>query len=156
MHHKKIIFIIILLSIILCIIINKNNKVEETEPSDEEIFFHINLDVPKDFGLLLIEYETKGASGSGGVSNANKSLIKHNDKLTYSLSKQDFNNASDITDLTLTFKIVTEYVDPNYEDNYPASSIINLNPIRVNAHYGNTYYITITTNDKNNYQAFLT
>lgn len=154
MHHQKIIFLIILLSITLCLIINKNNKVEKTEPSDEEIFFHINLDVPKDFGLLLIEYETKDASGSGGVSNANKSLIKHNDNLTYSLSKQDFNNASDITDLTLTFKIVTEYVEPNYEDNYPASSIITLNPVQINAHYGNTYHITIT-NDENSYQAIL-
>lgn len=154
MHRKKIIFLIILLSIILYIIINKNNKVEETEPSDEEIFFHINLDVPKDFGLLLIEYETKGASGSGGVSNANKSLIKHNDKLTYSLSKQDFDNATDITDLTLTFKIVTEYVDPNCEDNYPASSIITLNPVQINAHYGNTYHITITS-DENSYQSIL-
>ena len=156
MHHKKIIFLIILLSIILCIIINKNNKVEETKTSDEEIIFQIDLDVPKDFGLLLIEYETKDASGSGGVSNANKSLIKHNDKLTYSLSKQDFNNASDITDLTLTFKIVTKYVEPNYDDNYPASSIIELKPLQIKAQYGNTYHITITTDDKNSYQASLT
>lgn len=154
MHHKKIIFLIILLSIILCLIINKNNKVDETKTSDDEISLQINLDVPKDFGLLLIEYETKDASGSGGVSNANKSLIKHNDNLTYSLSKQDFNNASDITDLTLTFKIVTEYVEPNYEDNYLASLSFTLNPVQINAHYGNTYHITITS-DENSYQAIL-
>ena len=154
MHRKKIIFLIILLSIILCLIINKNNKVEKNETSADEIILQINLDVPKDFGLLLIEYETKDASGSGGVSNANKSLIKHNDNLTYSLSKQDFNNASDITDLTLTFKIVTEYVEPNYEDNYQASSIITLNPVQINAHYGNAYHITITS-DENSYQSIL-
>ena len=154
MHHKKIIFLIILLSIILCLIINKNNKVDETKTSDDEIILQINLDVPKDFGLLLIEYETKDASGSGGVSNANKSLIKHNDNLTYSLSKQDFNNASDITDLTLTFKRVTEYVEPNYEDNYLASLSFTLNPVQINAHYGNTYHITITS-DENSYQAIL-
>lgn len=154
MHHQKIIFLIILLSIILCLIINKNNKVDETKTSDDEISLQINLDVPKDFGLLLIEYETKDASGSGGVSNANKSLIKHNDNLTYSLSKQDFNNASDITDLTLTFKIVTEYVEPNYEDNYLASLSFTLNPVQINAHYGNTYHITITS-DENSYQAIL-
>lgn len=154
MHHQKIIFLIILLSIILCLIINKNNKVDETKTSDDEIILQINLDVPKDFGLLLIEYETKDASGSGGVSNANKSLIKHNDNLTYSLSKQDFNNASDITDLTLTFKIVTEYVEPNYEDNYLASLSFTLNPVQINAHYGNTYHITITS-DENSYQAIL-
>ena len=154
MHHKKIIFLIILLSINLCLIIIKNNKVDETKTSDDEIILQINLDVPKDFGLLLIEYETKDASGSGGVSNANKSLIKHNDNLTYSLSKQDFNNASDITDLTLTFKIVTEYVEPNYEDNYLASLSFTLNPVQINAHYGNTYHITITS-DENSYQAIL-
>lgn len=154
MHHKKIIFLIILLSIISCLIINKNNKVDETKTSDDEIILQINLDVSKDFGLLLIEYETKDASGSGGVSNANKSLIKHNDNLTYSLSKQDFNNASDITDLTLTFKIVTEYVEPNYEDNYLASLSFTLNPVQINAHYGNTYHITITS-DENSYQAIL-
>lgn len=154
MHHKKIIFLIILLSIILCLIIKKNNKVDETKTSDDEIILQINLDVSKDFGLLLIEYETKDASGSGGVSNANKSLIKHNDNLTYSLSKQDFNNASDITDLTLTFKIVTEYVEPNYEDNYLASLSFTLNPVQINAQYGNTYHITITS-DENSYQAIL-
>lgn len=154
MHHQKIIFLIILLSIISCLIINKNNKVDETKTSDDEIILQINLDVSKDFGLLLIEYETKDASGSGGVSNANKSLIKHNDNLTYSLSKQDFNNASDITDLTLTFKIVTEYVEPNYEDNYLASLSFTLNPVQINAHYGNTYHITITS-DENSYQAIL-
>ena len=154
MHHQKIIFLIILLSIISCLIINKNNKVDETKTSDDEIILQINLDVPKDFGLLLIEYETKDASGSGGVSNANKSLIKHNDNLTYSLSKQDFNNASDITDLTLTFKIVTEYVEPNYEDNYLASLSFTLTPVQINAHYGNTYHITITS-DENSYQAIL-
>ena len=154
MHHQKIIFLIILLSIILCLIINKNNKVDETKTSDDEIILQINLDVPKDFGLLLIEYETKDASGSGGVSNANKSLIKHNDNLTYYLSKQDFNNASDITDLTLTFKIVTEYVEPNYEDNYLASLSFTLTPVQINAHYGNTYHITITS-DENSYQAIL-
>ena len=84
-----------------------------------EIALRIQLDVQEDIGLLLVGYEAGTSSGSGGTSHADKSLIEHDELLFYTLGEQVFENPEDVENLSLRFTVITEYVDPNYENTYP-------------------------------------
>lgn len=126
-------------------------------PADDEIALQITLDTKEDVGLIVYDYSVGENEFSGGISNADKSLINHNDIIIQPLNKQqDFNNLSDIEDLTIKFTIITEYVDPNYDNIYPEeyTKVIET-PIDLNAHYGESYFITISGDKTNGYQAFL-
>ena len=84
-------------------------------PADDEIALQIKLDTKEDFGLLLIEYDANGSGGRGGMSNADKSLLKHDAQLFYTLPEHAFDDPSDLEDLSIRFTIITEYVEPNFE-----------------------------------------
>lgn len=60
-------------------------------------------------------------------------------RLTYTLSKQDFDNPSDAENMSIQFSVITEYVDPNYENVYPAEYTKPLDPISLKANFGETY-----------------
>ena len=127
------------------------------KPADDEIALQITLDTKEDVGLIVYDYSVGENEFSGGVSNADKSLINHNDVIIQPLNKQqDFNNLSDIENLTIKFTIITEYVDPNYDNIYPEeyTKVIET-PIALNAHYSESYFITIIGDQTNGYQAFL-
>ena len=49
----------------------------EYVPADDEIALHIQLDTEEDVGLLVYDYCADGHKYSGGISNADGSLIKH-------------------------------------------------------------------------------
>ena len=152
MKHKTIkIFIIIIILLILSFLLIKYLKNNEYNPPLEEITLEIKLDLKEDIGLIIIDYEVDDISGSGGISNANKTLISHNDTLTYTLNKQEFNNLSNIENLIINFKIITKYIDPNYENIYPEEYTSNIASIQIKAHYGETYHLTITGDKTNGY-----
>lgn len=154
MKHKTIkIFIIIIILLILSFILITHLKNKEYFPPLEEITLEIKLDLKEDVGLIIIDYEVDDISGSGGISNANKTLISHNDTLTYTLNKQEFNNLSNIENLIINFKIITKYIEPNYENIYPEEYTSIIAPIQIKAHYGETYHITITGDKTNGYIA---
>ena len=154
MKHKTIkIFIIIIILLILSFLLIKYLKNNEYNTPLEEITLEIKLDLKEDIGLIIIDYEVDDISGSGGISNANKTLISHNDTLTYTLNKQEFNNLSNIENLIINFKIITKYIDPNYENIYPEEYTSTMSPIQIKAHYGETYHITITGDKTNGYIA---
>lgn len=154
MKHKTIkIFIIIIILLILSFLLIKYLKDNEYSTPLEEITLEIKLDLKEDIGLIIIDYEVDDISGSGGISNANKTLISHNDTLTYTLNKQEFNNLSNIENLIINFKIITKYIDPNYENIYPEEYTSIIAPIQIKAHYGETYHITITGDKTNGYIA---
>ncbi len=154
MKHKTIkIFIIIIILLILSFLLIKYLKNNEYSTPLEEITLEIKLDLKEDIGLIIIDYEVDDISGSGGISNANKTLISHNDTLTYTLNKQEFNNLSNIENLIINFKIITKYIDPNYENIYPEEYTSIIAPIQIKAHYGETYHITITGDKTNGYIA---
>ena len=154
MKYKPIkIFIIIIILLILSCILITHLKNKEYFPPLEEITLEIKLDLKEDIGLIIIDYEVDDISGSGGISNANKTLISHNDTLTYTLNKQEFNNLSNIENLIINFKIITKYIDPNYENIYPEEYTSIIAPIQIKAHYGETYHITITGDKTNGYIA---
>jgi hypothetical protein len=154
MKHKTIkIFIIIIILLILSFLLIKYLKNNEYSTPLEEITLEIKLDLKEDIGLIIIDYEVDDISGSGGISNANKTLISYNDTLTYTLNKQEFNNLSNIENLIINFKIITKYIDPNYENIYPEEYTSIIAPIQIKAHYGETYHITITGDKTNGYIA---
>lgn len=154
MKHKTIkIFIIIIILLILSFLLIKYLKNNEYSTPLEEITLEIKLDLKEDIGLIIIDYEVDDISGSGGISNANKTLISYNDTLTYTLNKQEFNNLSNIENLIINFKIITKYIDPNYENIYPEEYTSIIAPIQIKAHYGETYRITITGDKTNGYIA---
>lgn len=154
MKHKTIkIFIIIIILLILSFLLIKYLKNNEYSTPLEEITLEIKLDLKEDIGLIIIDYEVDDISGSGGISNANKTLISHNDTLTYTLNKQEFNNLSNIENLIINLKIITKYIEPNYENIYPEEYTSIIAPIQIKAHYGETYHITITGDKTNGYIA---
>ncbi|MGM9592253.1 MAG: hypothetical protein ACI3VK_06015 [Oscillospiraceae bacterium] len=125
------------------------------EAADDEIALQIKLDIKEDIGLLIVDYKANGTECSGGTSNADKSLIKHDELITYTLSKQAFDNPSDAENMSIQFSVITEYVDPNYENVYPAEYTKPLDPISLKANFGETYYITISGDKINGYKAVL-
>lgn len=155
--NKKIIIsvICILITCVLAFALFINNN--EFKVAEDEIALQIKLDTKEDIGLIIYDYSVGGFEHSAGVSNADKSLIKHNDVIIETISKQlELDNLSDIEDLTIKFTIITEYEDPNYDNIYSEeyTKIIET-PISLKAHYGESYSITITGDKANGYKAVL-
>ena len=148
---KKLITVMMLLVLFGC---SKPDDVTY-KASDDEIALQIQLDIKEDIGLLIVDYEANESSGSGGTSNADKSLLKHDEFIIYTLSKQEFENPSDVENMTIQFTIITEYVDPNYENIYPEEYTKEMNTISLHAKFGESYYITITGDKTNGYEAVL-
>ena len=124
-------------------------------PSDDEIALHIQLNTKEDIGLIVFDYDVNNQEFSGGISNANESLIKNNSDNIYVWNKQDLNTTSDSIDIMIQFRIVTEYVDPNFENIYPEDITKYLNPISFKANFNESYYINITGDNVNGYEAKL-
>ena len=129
----------------------------QTEPpvSEEEIMMKIKLDVKEDIGILTVDADINGAKTKGGISNMDKSLIKHNDVLYWSFAKQDYNVTEDTVSLTVQFKVVTEYCDPNYDNIYPEELVMELEPVTLTADFGKMYTVTVTGNHTDGYKAVL-
>lgn len=124
-------------------------------PADDEIALHIQLNTKEDIGLLVYDYRADDAEMSGGISNANKSRIKHGSDIIQVWSRQELHSSSDTVALWFQFRVITEYVDPNYENMYPEDITAYMDPIAWKAHFGETYSITITGDKRSGYQAAL-
>ena len=149
--------IIILVTLCLAFTLLGCNKTEDTpyEPAVDEIALDIQLELKEDIGLLIVDYESNGSGGNGGICNADKSLLKHDDSLIYSIYEQSFDDPTKVKNLSLKFSIITIYVDPNYENIYPEEDTISMDPISVEVNFGETYYITIAGDKTNGYTATL-
>ena len=127
----------------------------EYAPADDEIALCIQLDIKEDIGLLLIDYDANGSGGCGGISNADKSLLKHDERLFYTLPAHAFDDPSDVKSLSIQFAVITEYVEPNFEKIYPEEYTISVDAISLNADFGEAYSITIRGDRANGYEAVL-
>lgn len=94
-------------------------SVNDVTVASDEIRLEIQLDVEKDIGLFIIDRDIAGNDFSGGISNVDKSLLKHDELLINNYTKEEFSNVEDLNNLKLRFSIITKYVDPNYENVYP-------------------------------------
>ena len=124
-------------------------------PADDEIALHLQLDTEEDVGLLVYDYRADSHEYSGGISNADGSLIKHDSDNIVVLNKEDLNNIADTFELSMQFRIITEYVAPNYENAYPDDITKYMESISWEAHLGESYFITITGDRVDGYKAVL-
>lgn len=123
------------------------------QPSENEILLVIQLDLKEDIGLLVLDQNLSGQESIGGISNADRSLLKHDDVLYWTFDKDLYKDLPDTIDLTLGFRVITEYCEPNFENIYPQEKTVYLEPISLPASFGNTYHITITGDNEHGYQA---
>lgn len=123
--------------------------------ADDEIALHLKLDTEEDVGLLVYDYCAGSHEYSGGISNADGSLIQHDSDNIVVWNREELNLSSDPFELTMQLRIITEYVAPNYENVYPDDITKYMEPISWEAHFGESYCITITGDQTNGYQAVL-
>ena len=118
---KKVIGIIAAIVVMMGLGLVVYNQIIPNEyvPADDEIALHLQLDTEEDVGLLVYDYRADSNEYSGGISNADGSLIKHDSDNIVVLNKEDLNNIADTFELSMQFRIITEYVAPNYENVYP-------------------------------------
>lgn len=128
---------------------------DEYVPTDDEIALHLKLDTEEDVGLLVYDYRAGGHEYSGGISNADGSLIQHDSDNIVVWNREELNLSSDPFELTMQLRIITEYVAPNYENVYPDDITKYMEPISWEAHFGESYCITITGDQTNGYQVVL-
>ena len=156
MKTKPRIAILILMTLLLSLSLAGCNLYEDAPPvaEEDEIKVLINLDLNEDIGLLLTKYTVNGKEGMSGNSNADKSMLQRDStNLVWSYNKEFFDNPANIVDVTLQFIIVTEYFEPDYEFDYPDEYLIPVDAISFSAEFGETYYVTITGDQVNGYQA---
>lgn len=125
------------------------------EAAEDEIKMEIQLDVKEDIGLLVLDNKVDGTETGGGISNADRSKLKHDEVLYWSLSKEEYKVASNAVNVSVRFRVITEYCDPNYENQYPEEYTVLLDPISFQAEFGKAYHITITGDRESGYQATL-
>lgn len=143
---KKIIGIIIAIVIVLVLSLIVYNQIIPNEyvPAGDEIALHIQLDTKEDIGLLVYDYRADSHEYSGGISNADGSLIAHDSDNIVVWNKEELNDLSDTFELSMQFRIITEYMAPNYENVYPDDITKYMEPISWEARFGESYFITIT------------
>ena len=154
---KKIMGIIVVIVIVLGLSLVIYNQIipDEYVPAANEIALHIQLETGEDIGLLVYDYCADSHEYSGGISNADGSLIKRDADNIVVLNKEELNNVADTFELSMQFRIITEYVVPNYENVYPDDITKYMEPISWEAHFGESYFITITGDKANGYKAVL-
>lgn len=156
MGRKKIwIPIAIAAVLILGFMLYSQMRSKEYVPADDEIVLHIQFDTKDDLGLLVYDYRVDDHEYSGGISNADKSLIKHDSDVIVVWSREELGASSDAMELSIQFRIITEYVTPNYENVYSESITKYTNPFSLEAHFGEAYFVTITGDKTNGYTATL-
>ena len=156
MSKKKIGMILAIAAVLgLAFIAYQCRKPDEYIPADDEIALHIQLDTEQAVGLLVYDYCADGHTYSGGISNADRTLIKRDSENIVVWNKEELNNPSDPFELSMQFRIITEYVEPNFENIYPDDITKYVEPILWEAHFGESYYITITGDKTAGYKAAL-
>ena len=154
---RKAIGIIAVIVVVLGLSLVVYNQIIPNEyvSADDEIALHIQLDTEEDVGLLVYDYCADGHEYSGGISNADGSLIKHDSDNIVVWNREELNNLPDTFELSMQFRIITEYVAPNYENVYPDDITKYMEPISWEAHFGESYFIAITGDKTNGYKVIL-
>lgn len=149
------IFIAVIIALGLCLVLY--STFDRYEPSEDEIAIRIKFNTKEDVGLLVYDYCVDGQDEySGGVSNADRSLIAHDsDDIFVVLNRDELNSASEAVQLSMRFRIITEYVDPNFENVYPEDITRYIEAINFEARFGTMYSVTITGDEANGYKAVL-
>ena len=99
--HKKIAIAILLTAVAVAgyILYPREFKVRE-----DEIALRIQMDTKEDIGLLVYDYNIAGHDYSGGISNADRSLIGHDEELIVTWNDEELKIK---TEEDIPFKITT-------------------------------------------------
>ena len=153
LRRKTDILFLVLLVMMLAACMSGCSQSNDTPPQveEDEIKLIIQLKLKENIGLLILDNNLDGFETSGGISNADKSDLKSNEVLYWLLHKQEYDNPKDTVDLSVRFRVITEYCDPNYENDYPEELTILLDAISFKADFGKDYHITITGDKESGY-----
>lgn len=157
MPKKKILTILIGVILILFVFmyLYYSSFTSEYIPNNGEIALHIKLNTDEDIGLIVYDYEINNHKYSGGISNADASLINKTSDNIVILRKNELNTSLDSFNIDMQIRIITEYVSPNFENIYDEDITRYTNSILINSAFGNSYYIDIIGNKENGYTAIL-
>ena len=155
MKKRTFVILTIFCILIISILIFKYANSSDYSPANDELALRIQLDVKEDIGLLLFDYEVNGHEFSSGISNTDRSLLKHDDQIIHVWNKEALEGISGPLDLSINFRIITEYVDPNFENSYTKELTKVLNPISLKAEYGQIYDLTISGDRINGYKVVI-
>lgn len=139
----------------LCLVIFNQFIGNKYVPAADEIALQVQMDTAEDIGLLVFDYRAGSHEYSGGISNADGSLIKCDSENIVVLNREELNQSDDSFELSMQFRVITEYVKPNFENIYPEDITKYAEPIAWEAGFGETYHITITGNRVDGYKAVL-
>ena len=154
---KKIIGSILAIAVVLILVFIVYYRVvpDEYVPAADEIALHLQLDTEEDIGLLVYDYCADSHEYSGGISNADGSLISRDSDNIVVWNQEELNNPFEPFELSMQFRIITEYVAPNYENIYPKEITRYLEPVSWEASFGESYFIAITGDKTHGYKAVL-
>jgi hypothetical protein len=121
---------------------------------EDEVALYIRLDLKEDIGLIVFDYTVDGQEHGGGVSNADRSMIKKDDVIVDVWNKEDLkcDPSAAAVDLTVSLRIITEYVDPNFENIYPEELTKRLEPVSWRAEFGRSYNVYISGSKAEGYK----
>ena len=85
-----------------------------------------------------------GRKFGGGVSNADRTPLKKGEVVIDTRSREELGCEGTTVRLTYELRIITEYVDPNYENIYPEEITRRLQPVSWTAAFGIAYDVVIT------------
>ena len=131
---------------------------EEFKVGEDEIALRIQMDTKEDIGLLVYDYNIAGHDCGGGMSNPNRTMLKHDEELIATWNEEQLRlvlGGEDLEEelpIRMKFRIITEYRDPNFENIYPESITMYLDPIEWTAHVGQEYKVRITGDKANGYE----
>ena len=152
MKKALVIFLVTIFVLIAAFLVFRESSPKDFVVGDNEIALYIQMDTKEDIGLLVFDYSVNGSEHSGGISNADKSLMKHDELLIHVWNKENLQCSADTVALSIQFRIITEYADPNYENIYPENLTKYLEPMSFEAHFGESYSFTITGDNTSGYK----
>lgn len=153
MKKKLAAAVLVLALVFAAVLFGGFNDDEEYTPAADEIVLHIRMDTKEDVGLLVFDYQAAGGKFSGGISNADKSLIKRDSDNIVVWTKQELDASSDSIEVSMQLRVITEYTQPNFENVYPEDITRYIEPLSWEAQFGKEYYITVTGDKTNGYRA---
>ena len=81
--------------------------------------------------------------------------IKHDSNIMVIWKKEERNSSANIVELSMQFRVITEYAAPNYENIYPDDVTKYIESLQWETHFGESYFITITNDKTNGYKDIL-
>ena len=107
MNIKKIAITIIgVIALGLGFLLCKQIFFDEYKPADDEIVLHVQMDTKEDIGLLVFDYYVDDVEFSGGISNADKTLIKNSDDIVIVWNKQELKSSYNNVNLEISSHVL--------------------------------------------------